>query len=271
MVIHFKLVLVPYSRYSSGLFKYVADCQRSMRWGRGLPWSRHCKFLHITLALLKSSLLNERGTHKYLIQDGLIIENMHDVPYSFNVGPEVCACMTVVCSAVRHVCPTLPLGVQILSSANQQALAVALASGSAFHQLIRKFPSSCWVFLLLSSERHDFFFLFKSTLQPLWCVYVFQVWISSEQRVLSFLMWQTRVFWMPAPGTFWDIASRLELMGFRSSLTSRRNTGEVTICSVKSLNCRPQNAHMLVSGPMRTPVKLQYVNFINNMFFIYLL
>lgn len=129
-----------------------------MRWGRGLPWSRHCKFLHITLALLKSSLLNERGTHKYLIQDGLIIENMHDVPYSFNVGPEVCACMTAVCSAVRHVCPTLPLGVQILSSANQQALAVALASGSAFHQLIRKFPSSCWVFLLLSSERHDFFF-----------------------------------------------------------------------------------------------------------------
>ncbi|MEQ2181979.1 hypothetical protein GOODEAATRI_017277, partial [Goodea atripinnis] len=60
--------------------------------------------------------------------DGLIIENMHDVPYSFNVGPEVCACMTAVCSAVRSVCPTLPLGVQILSSANQQALAVALAS-----------------------------------------------------------------------------------------------------------------------------------------------
>ncbi|XP_043998904.1 uncharacterized protein F13E9.13, mitochondrial isoform X1 [Gambusia affinis] len=64
--------------------------------------------------------------------DGLIIENMHDVPYSFNVGPEVCACMTAVCSAVRHVCPTLPLGVQILSSANQQALAVALASGLDF-------------------------------------------------------------------------------------------------------------------------------------------
>uniref|UniRef100_A0A3B3WNU5 BtpA family membrane complex biogenesis protein n=1 Tax=Poecilia mexicana TaxID=48701 RepID=A0A3B3WNU5_9TELE len=64
--------------------------------------------------------------------DGLIIENMHDVPYSFNLGPEVCACMTAVCSAVRHVCPTLPLGVQILSSANQQALAVALASGLDF-------------------------------------------------------------------------------------------------------------------------------------------
>uniref|UniRef100_A0A3Q2ULT1 Zgc:162297 n=1 Tax=Fundulus heteroclitus TaxID=8078 RepID=A0A3Q2ULT1_FUNHE len=64
--------------------------------------------------------------------DALIIENMHDVPYSFNVGPEVCACMTAICSAVRGVCPTLPLGVQILSSANQQALAVALASGLDF-------------------------------------------------------------------------------------------------------------------------------------------
>ncbi|XP_029000765.1 uncharacterized protein F13E9.13, mitochondrial [Betta splendens] len=64
--------------------------------------------------------------------DGLIIENMHDVPYSFSVGPEVCACMTAVCAAVRGVCPALPVGVQILSAANQQALAVALASGLDF-------------------------------------------------------------------------------------------------------------------------------------------
>ncbi|XP_022598368.1 uncharacterized protein F13E9.13, mitochondrial-like isoform X1 [Seriola dumerili] len=64
--------------------------------------------------------------------DGLIIENMHDIPYSFSVGPEVCACMTAVCSAVRGICPALPLGVQILSAANQQALAVALGSGLDF-------------------------------------------------------------------------------------------------------------------------------------------
>lgn len=62
----------------------------------------------------------------------MIIENMHDIPYSFSVGPEVVACMTAVCTAVRGVCPSLPLGVQILSSANQQALAVAMASGSVF-------------------------------------------------------------------------------------------------------------------------------------------
>ncbi|XP_046897628.1 uncharacterized protein F13E9.13, mitochondrial isoform X1 [Hypomesus transpacificus] len=60
--------------------------------------------------------------------DGLIIENMHDIPYSFSVGPEVCASMTAVCDAVRASYPSLPLGIQILSAANQPALAVALAS-----------------------------------------------------------------------------------------------------------------------------------------------
>ncbi|XP_078141271.1 uncharacterized protein F13E9.13, mitochondrial [Centroberyx gerrardi] len=64
--------------------------------------------------------------------DGLIIENMHDIPYSFSVGPEVCASMTAVCAAVRGLCPSLPLGVQILSAANRPALAVALASGLDF-------------------------------------------------------------------------------------------------------------------------------------------
>ncbi|KAK5916002.1 hypothetical protein CesoFtcFv8_001544 [Champsocephalus esox] len=64
--------------------------------------------------------------------DAVVIENMHDIPYSFSVGPEVTACLTAVCSAVRNICPQLPLGVQILSSANQQALAVALASGLDF-------------------------------------------------------------------------------------------------------------------------------------------
>lgn len=54
---------------------------------------------------------------------------MHDIPYTFSVGPEVCASMTVVCAAVRGICPSLPLGVQILSAANSSAVAVALASG----------------------------------------------------------------------------------------------------------------------------------------------
>lgn len=54
---------------------------------------------------------------------------MHDIPYTLEVGPEVCASMTAVCAAVRGLYPSWPLGVQILSAANQTALAVALASG----------------------------------------------------------------------------------------------------------------------------------------------
>jgi membrane complex biogenesis BtpA family protein len=64
--------------------------------------------------------------------DGLMIENMHDVPYLCgSVGPEIVAAMTVVGLAVRDVSP-LPLGVQILAAANREALAVASACGAAF-------------------------------------------------------------------------------------------------------------------------------------------
>ncbi len=64
--------------------------------------------------------------------DGLLIENMHDVPYLCGaVGPEIVAAMTAVGVAVRGVSP-LPLGVQILAAANREALAVALACGARF-------------------------------------------------------------------------------------------------------------------------------------------
>lgn len=64
--------------------------------------------------------------------DGLLIENMHDVPYlRETVGPEIVAGMTAVGTAVRQSSP-LPLGVQILAAANRAALAVAQASAAAF-------------------------------------------------------------------------------------------------------------------------------------------
>lgn len=64
--------------------------------------------------------------------DGLLIENMHDVPYLVGgVGPEIIGAMTAVGLAVRAAAP-LPLGVQILAAANREALAVALACGAAF-------------------------------------------------------------------------------------------------------------------------------------------
>lgn len=58
-----------------------------------------------------------------------MIENMHDRPYTVGVGAEITATMTVICAAVKQACPLLPVGVQILCAANQEAVAVALASG----------------------------------------------------------------------------------------------------------------------------------------------
>jgi uncharacterized protein len=64
--------------------------------------------------------------------DGILVENMHDLPYlRCSVGPEVVAVMTAVCRAVREA-TTLPCGVQVLAGANEAALAVALASDFDF-------------------------------------------------------------------------------------------------------------------------------------------
>jgi uncharacterized protein len=64
--------------------------------------------------------------------DAVMLENMHDVPYlNRKVGPEIVAAMTTVASAVRQVI-TVPVGIQILAGANQEALAVALAADLDF-------------------------------------------------------------------------------------------------------------------------------------------
>jgi len=48
--------------------------------------------------------------------DGIIVENMHDVPYLRGlVGPEITACMTRVCAEVCRVTKGIPVGVQILA------------------------------------------------------------------------------------------------------------------------------------------------------------
>jgi uncharacterized protein len=61
--------------------------------------------------------------------DGLMVENMHDVPYlRGSVGPEVVAAMAVVARAVKTEA-RLPVGVQILAGANAEAMSVARAAG----------------------------------------------------------------------------------------------------------------------------------------------
>ena len=64
--------------------------------------------------------------------DGIIIENMHDVPYlKSEVGPEIVAAMTAIGTEVQSEC-RLPVGVQILAGANIEAMAVAHAAGLDF-------------------------------------------------------------------------------------------------------------------------------------------
>src|SRR5678816_3188018 len=64
--------------------------------------------------------------------DGIIIENMHDVPYlKGEVGPEIVAAMAIIGAEVKSG-GRLPVGVQILAGANIEAIAVAHAAGLDF-------------------------------------------------------------------------------------------------------------------------------------------
>lgn len=64
--------------------------------------------------------------------DGVIIENMHDVPYLKGiVGPEIVAAMTAIGVEVKAECG-MPVGIQILAGANIEAMAVAHAAGLDF-------------------------------------------------------------------------------------------------------------------------------------------
>src|SRR5215213_8845959 len=74
----------------------------------------------------------EAGVYRECGVDGVIIENMHDVPYlKGEVGPEIVAAMTAIGNEVKKECG-LPVGVQILAGANIEAMAVAHAAGLEF-------------------------------------------------------------------------------------------------------------------------------------------
>jgi membrane complex biogenesis BtpA family protein len=80
----------------------------------------------VTQARDEAKVYRSRGV------DGIIIENMHDVPYLRGaVGPEIVAAMCVIGQAVKSE-SGLAVGIQILAGANIAALAVALAAGLDF-------------------------------------------------------------------------------------------------------------------------------------------
>lgn len=64
--------------------------------------------------------------------DALLVENMADLPYlNGHVGPEIVAAMAI---AVDRIVSrfNLPVGVQVLAGANEEAMGVATCAGAAF-------------------------------------------------------------------------------------------------------------------------------------------
>lgn len=75
----------------------------------------------LATAIIDAMTYKEEGV------DGLLIENMHDVPYLLGrVEPETVAAMAVIANAIKYEC-MMPIGIQILAGANIEALAVAHA------------------------------------------------------------------------------------------------------------------------------------------------
>lgn len=96
---------------------------------RALPGTpRHAGGMEPILdqALAEARLYRDCGIH------ALMIENMHDIPYVQQPGPEITAAMAVLARAVKQAVPDLPLGIQILAGGNREALSAALAAGADF-------------------------------------------------------------------------------------------------------------------------------------------
>ncbi len=85
------------------------------------------------IAAAEASTLAEAGF------EGVIVENMHDAPYvhagmdGTGHGPEVVSAMTLCAAAVREaVGSRLPVGIQVLSGGNREALGIAHTCGLEF-------------------------------------------------------------------------------------------------------------------------------------------
>jgi uncharacterized protein len=92
----------------------------------GTPASKSSVEELTELAVREAAVYRDGGV------DGLVIENMHDVPYlRGSVGPEIVAALAVVARAVK-VETNMPVGVQILAAANVEALSVAHAASLDF-------------------------------------------------------------------------------------------------------------------------------------------
>ncbi len=92
----------------------------------GTPCSNNSMKDIIAHAITEALMFEESGFHS------IIIENMFDRPYvKAPASPEIISAMAVICSHIRNKVQ-IPIGIQILASANKEALAVALASNLQF-------------------------------------------------------------------------------------------------------------------------------------------
>lgn len=93
----------------------------------GTPRSEHSVARLVEDAIIEARKLAQAGF------DALIVENMHDAPYVHGeqLGPEQTAAMTLVAAGVREVFDG-PVGIQILSGGNREAMACAHAADGAF-------------------------------------------------------------------------------------------------------------------------------------------
>lgn len=92
----------------------------------GTPSHQH------SVAELTAQAVREAIIYRDSHVDGLIIENMHDVPYlRGQAGPEIVAALAIIGQAVKAE-SRLPVGIQILAGANIEAMAVAQAANLDF-------------------------------------------------------------------------------------------------------------------------------------------
>lgn len=92
----------------------------------GTPLRKYSVSEVIKKAVHEAKLLESHGFH------GILIENMHDRPYVKSPSaPEITAVMAVAAAKIKDVV-NIPMGIQILAGANEEALAAAAASGASF-------------------------------------------------------------------------------------------------------------------------------------------
>jgi hypothetical protein len=78
--------------------------------------------------------------------DGLIVENMWDVPFRAgpHIQPESIAAQAVVAAKVREAVPELPMGINLVHNGGVALLGIAIASGASFIRVCMFTGAGVW-------------------------------------------------------------------------------------------------------------------------------